>query len=345
MPKNNILIYGKYPVLEEVLHNAVPSGDFNFKFVSTITNVLDALKTDSYQLILYDTSSSVEELSELIKEIKKDDIYVDFISIVDETDIETAIECIKLGASDFITKPIDIEKVLIRIQVAIEKHNRTLKDHIYKRAIERRIKKKSIELWTKDEVIKKQFLGIMEALNNALQAKHQYTLGHSKRVGQLSKILAEKIALTEKDVREIHIGGVFHDIGKIGVEDFILNKPDKLTTEEFEKIKMHPIIGEEILKPITEMESLIAIVKHEHEKWNGTGYPDKIKGEKIPLGARIVALCDAFDSITTNRSYRKAEKVDFAIEEISKNAGTQFDPDIAKVFTEIMPKLQIDEQE
>jgi HD-GYP domain-containing protein (c-di-GMP phosphodiesterase class II) len=179
------------------------------------------------------------------------------------------------------------------------------------------------------------FLGTLHALTSAIDAKDSYTHGHSERVALLSRLLAEGSGLKGDLVERIYIAGLIHDVGKIGVPEAVLTNPGRLTKEEFDQIKLHPEIGAVILKDIRQMQDLIPGVLHHHERWDGGGYPHSLKGEDIPLMGRVIGLADAFDAMSSNRTYRQAMGLDDVLEEITACSGTQFDPDLAEVFLKL----------
>ncbi|MGM0606867.1 MAG: HD domain-containing phosphohydrolase [Candidatus Muiribacteriota bacterium] len=185
------------------------------------------------------------------------------------------------------------------------------------------------------------YLASIKVLANVLDAKDPYTHGHSERVMEYSVAIAVKLGLTDKDIKNIKFGALLHDIGKVGVDIGILNKPGRLTDEEYEIIKNHPFQGHEIIKPVKFLEDKFAAIRYHHERWDGGGYPDKLKGEGIPLEARIVALADTFDAMTSTRSYRKALDKEVAIGEIEKNSGTQFDPRVVEAFMKVVNKENV----
>ncbi|MDK2886651.1 MAG: hypothetical protein PWP54_1214 [Thermosipho sp. (in: thermotogales)] len=177
---------------------------------------------------------------------------------------------------------------------------------------------------------------IVLALVNALEAYDIYTRGHSERVALYATQIAEKMGLDKEIIRKIYWASLVHDIGKLNIPHEILNKPSKLTKEEYEIIKQHPIKGYQILKELEGLSNIAEIVKYHHERWDGKGYPEGLKGEEIPLEVKIIAVADSYDAMTTERPYRKALTKEEAIKELLKNAGTQFDPKVVEVFVQIL---------
>ena len=171
---------------------------------------------------------------------------------------------------------------------------------------------------------------IIECITCALDAKDPYTAGHSKRVSDMALVICQLIGLKEEDIEKIHIAAHLHEIGKIGVPDAVLNKTTRLDDKEWEQMKKHPAIGADILSKSQHLSELKSIVLCHHERFDGTGYPLGLKGEKIPVGARIIAICDSIDAMTSNRSYRKAHDFDFCYNEIEKNLNKMYDPVIGR---------------
>ena len=198
------------------------------------------------------------------------------------------------------------------------------------------IKRINKELSDTNEQLEKAYMESIETLRYTVEAKDPYTRGHSDRVSSYSVLIGEKLGLSDKDIRILRIGGLFHDIGKIGVPDAILLKDSNLSDDEYSQIKNHPTIGEHILSNATIFKDMIPIVKHHHERFDGRGYPSRLAGTDIPYFARIAAVADTFDAMTSKRSYRDPLPLQVVIDEIKKCSGTQFDPDIAKVFVEIL---------
>jgi HD-GYP domain-containing protein (c-di-GMP phosphodiesterase class II) len=183
------------------------------------------------------------------------------------------------------------------------------------------------------------YFSTVEALAAAIEAKDPYTRGHSKRVTQFGIVLAERFGVSDTELRTLQYGATLHDIGKIGIDEKILNKPGKLTPEEFEVIKHHPAIGERIIERVDFLQGARTVVRSHHERFDGTGYPDGLRDEEIPFLARVCCVADFYDALTSDRPYRRAFSVDTTIQYIKEGIGSMFDPVIAKEFLEMSPVL------
>jgi HD-GYP domain-containing protein (c-di-GMP phosphodiesterase class II) len=180
-------------------------------------------------------------------------------------------------------------------------------------------------------------MGLLHALTSAVDAKDTYTCGHSERVALLSRFIAQQMKLRDSEIEQIYMAGLLHDVGKIGVPEAVLQKPGRLTQEEFEQIKKHPEIGARILADVKQLKSVLPGVLYHHERYDGKGYPEGLAGEKIPLMGRIICMADCFDAMTSSRTYRKALPIEVAMSEIRRCSGTQFDPFLAEAFLRASP--------
>jgi HD-GYP domain-containing protein (c-di-GMP phosphodiesterase class II) len=183
--------------------------------------------------------------------------------------------------------------------------------------------------------LKDTFLNTVNTLAETIEKRDPYTGGHTRRVMDYSVSIAKTLKLSDRQIENIRLAAILHDIGKIGVRDSILLKNEKLSTEESNTIKMHPIYAEEILSPIKNLKDIIPGIKYHHERFDGQGYPERLKGDEIDIMARIIAVADAFDAMTSDRPYRKGLSTDVAMEELKKNLGTQFDPEVVRAFIKV----------
>jgi putative two-component system response regulator len=246
-------------------------------------------------------------------------------------EVATAVECLKLGALDYISKPVLIEEVRARVDKALEKRDLVLQNRFYQQHLETRVR----EL---DRRNKQSLINGVQMLVHALEAKDAYTSGHSSRVSRYAVKTAVQLGYTGDRLEQIRLGGELHDIGKIGTREDILNKPGPLTPDEFYQIKGHAALGERILAPfMSESPSVLRIVRSHHERIDGAGFPDGLAGDAIPHEARIVAVVDAFDAMTTNRAYRPSRTTLDAVDELRRCAGTHFDSDVVLAFLRAFP--------
>ena len=248
------------------------------------------------------------------------------IMLTGVAEVTTAIECLRIGAMDYIAKPAMIEEVGARIAKALEKRDLVLQNRHYQQTLESRVR----EL---DRRNRQSLINGVEMLVFALEAKDAYTSGHSLRVKEFAVKTAVQLGFAGDRLAQIELGSRLHDIGKIGTREAVLNKPGPLDAEEFEHIKLHAPLGERILQPfLSESPRVLGIVRSHHERMDGSGFPDGLAGENIPLEARIVAVADAYDAMTTNRAYRPSRGPADAVEELRRCSGAQFDEAVVQAF-------------
>jgi cyclic di-GMP phosphodiesterase len=318
------------PAVLAALGEGLAGEPYRVVAVTTPAEALAAARSASAELAIVDALLGVP--LEIAATLTKANSALGFMLIISEEQELLAVEATRKGAYDFIMRPIDAAKARFRVRVALEKHSRAIEERAYTVALEERVNGRTEEVLQNRERIKLQFINTIRALEKALQAKSVYTEGHSRRVAEKAVEVAKVMGVPREQIRHIELGALFHDIGKIGIRDDVLNKNGRLTELEYEHMKLHPIVAEQILSPIEELRPIVDIVKHEHERWDGKGYPDGLSREQIPLGARLIAIADAWDSMVYDRIYRKAMSHEAALAEIERNAGTQFCPQCAKVF-------------
>jgi putative two-component system response regulator len=248
------------------------------------------------------------------------------IMLTGVADVGTAVECLKLGALDYIAKPVVMDEVRARVDKALEKRQLVLQNRFYQKNLESRVR----EL---DRRNKESLINGVQTLVHALEAKDPYTSGHSSRVSRYAVKTAIQLGYIGELLQHIKLGAELHDIGKIGTREAVLNKPGPLTPDEFEHIKEHTLLGEKILAPfLSESAMALRIVRSHHERMDGAGFPDGLPGDAIPREARIVAVVDAFDAMTTNRAYRPSRTPSDAFDELRRCAGSHFDTEVVDAF-------------
>jgi response regulator RpfG family c-di-GMP phosphodiesterase len=248
------------------------------------------------------------------------------IMLTGMAEVDTAVECLKLGALDYISKPVMVDEVRVRLHQALEKRRLVLENRFYQQSLELRVR-------DLDRKNRASLINGVQTLVHALEAKDSYTSGHSSRVSRYAMNTGQLLGFADDALEHVRLGGELHDIGKIGTREDILNKPGPLTSEEFAHIKEHSALGEKILAPfLAQSPAVLRIVRSHHERIDGSGFPDALRGKQIPLEARIVAVADAFDAMTTNRAYRPQLGVPHAIDELRRCAGVHFDAEVVEAF-------------
>ncbi|MBQ2100318.1 MAG: response regulator [Lachnospiraceae bacterium] len=287
--------------------------------------LLDLLKDHRPNLILLDVRmpgmDGFETKSRLMA-MEEDVADIPVVFLTANDDIESEKKGLALGAIDFIRKPFVPEVLVMRVRRILDmvRLQRNLADEVEKKTKENQ----------------SLFIHVVQSLADAIDAKDSYTNGHSGRVAEYAREIAKRAGFNHREQSDIYMMGLLHDVGKIGVPDEVINKPGRLTDEEFEKIKKHPVIGSQILQNIEEMPSLATGARWHHERFDGTGYPDGLKGEEIPEAARIIAVADAYDAMTSYRSYRGVIPQEDVRREIERCSGTQFDPQFAQVMIKMI---------
>ncbi|MBD3349663.1 MAG: response regulator [Candidatus Eisenbacteria bacterium] len=286
----------------------------------------------SYECILSDINMPGMDGIELLRNIRVADSDVAVIMVTGAPDLDGALEAMRLGAYDHLCKPLNLDQLSLTVERAIEKKRLVEENREYQRNLESKVQERTKQLHEANEELRRLFMGSIKALAQALEAKDEYTQGHSERVSEIAIGIGRYLSLSEKDISDIWLAGLLHDIGKIGVREAVLNKPGKLNDEEWKSIQNHPVMAERILCPIEELTAVISIVRHHHERFDGSGYPDGLSGSDIPLGARILTVADAYDALTSRRPYRDALSVEDALSVLEDASGTQFDPVIVRAF-------------
>ena len=299
---------------------------YSFVGITDPIEAIERVKTEHFDLMLLDfimTPVHGDQVVEAIRKFNKD-LYI--LLLTGHKDLAPPLETIRrLDIQGYCEKSDKFDQLLLLIESGIKAISQM-----------NLIRKINLELKDTYDKLEKAYLESIETLRYTVEAKDTYTRGHSDRVSAYSVLLGEKLGLSEKELNDLKIGGLFHDIGKIGVPDSILLKDSKLTDDEYSEIKNHPAIGAHILSNATIFSDIIPIVKHHHERFDGFGYPGKLKGEEIPYLARITAVADAFDAMTSKRTYRNSLSLDVVKAELEKFKGTQFDPECANAFLDIL---------
>ena len=287
---------------------------------------------DTFSLAISDIKMPKMDGIEFLKKVKAIDPKMMVIMVTAYPEIEMAVEALRLGAYDFIIKPVDLDLVIFSVKKAFERKNLENEIELYHKNLERFVEERTAKLQEDNRTLKKAHLESVKVLAEAIDAKDPYTRGHSERVKRMSLRLALSLGLSEDKLEVLEYGALLHDIGKIGINDGVLQKSGSLSPEEYQSIQEHPLIGVKIVEGIEFFKDKIPMIRNHHEYFDGSGYPDGLIGEVIPLSPRIIAVADAFDAMTSLRPHRPAMPLEDVLVEMEKGKGRQFDPKILEIF-------------
>jgi putative two-component system response regulator len=348
--KNNakILIVDDEIRVREILSRKLGDDGYQCLTAPDGNTALKMLKADGVDLVLLDVMMPGKAGPEVLKEIKAryPDIAVLMVTAI--ADVQTAIGLMRMGAYDYIIKPVELSVLSVSLERALEKRNLIIQNRDYQLHLEQRVEEQT-------KKIRQSFLNSTTSLAYALEAKDKYTHGHSERVTEIAVAVAREMAAPKHMIEKVKLAGLLHDVGKIGISELILNKPGKLTADEFELVKAHCEVGERILSPIVEDKEILEMVRHHHERYDGKGYPDGLSGKQMTQGATIIAaaeaytdilsqgamalaVADAYDAMTSDRPYRPAMPPEAACSELVSGKGKQFAPIIVDIFMSLINK-------
>jgi len=296
---------------------------YDVKTATIGDDALKIVKETEIDCILLDIIMPQMDGIDLLNEIKKINSGIPVIMMSAVGTHDRVIKAFEKGAVDFIAKPFNIPQIKEAIKDAIAKRTTPITSG------------EGVSTIT-EKVLKQSYIDLLATMTKILEIKDRYTKGHSKRVKKYSIEIGQKLGLKDDELEIIEYAAMLHDIGKIAVSDVILSKPGRLNDEEWAAVKKHPAISSDILSSLKLLHAELPAVRHHHERFDGKGYPDGLKGEDIPLYARILALADAYDAMTSARPYREALSKEDAIQEIEKGKGSQFDPGLADIFLELI---------
>lgn len=299
---------------------------YQFTGVTDPVEAIERIRNEHFDLLLLDFLMTPYHGDQVVEEIRKFNKELYILLLTGHKDLAPPLETIKkLDIQGYCEKGDKFDQLLLLIESGIKSIKQM-----------REIKRINDELSDAKDQLERAYLESIQTLRYTVEAKDTYTRGHSDRVSEFAVLIGQKMGLSEAELKTLKIGGLFHDIGKIGIPDSILLKETRLSDDEYSEIKHHPSIGAHILSNATIFADIIPIVKHHHERYDGRGYPENLVGENIPLLARITTVADAFDAMSSRRTYRNNLDMETIKEEFRKNRGTQFDPKIDDIFLDIL---------
>src|SRR2546423_10666 len=314
-------------VLEEFL-----CADYECEAVGSAEEALALLGSNRFQLVISDIVMERMTGLEMIPHVRAQSPDTLVIVVSGSQTVESAVEAMRAGAFDYITKPFDLDHVALAVRRAIEHQRLLVAKRRYETYLERMIRQRTSELDRALDSLEDAYRMTLKALIKALETRDSETHGHSERVVAFSLRLGHELGLDEDQLRSLEFGSLLHDIGKIGVPDAVLRKPTRLTDEEWSEMRRHPLHGQQILSGIEFLEGAARVVAQHHEKWDGTGYPLGLRGEQIDLNARMFAVADAFDAITSDRVYRRGRSYEEAVAGPEAFSGRPFASDVLRAL-------------
>jgi response regulator RpfG family c-di-GMP phosphodiesterase len=321
-----ILVVEDEEAVRGAFHRFLKSRGYDVHVVESAEAGLQALSSERFTVALFDIHLPGMTGIEAVPAALTTDPELAVIMLTAVDDAMTATAALGRGATDYLVKPIELADLDGAVKRALHKRSLQIEQNRVERMIREEVALRTAELEKEKQALRDLTMSIARSLINAMEAKDLYLRGHSHRVAELGASIAEGLGLDADTVEHVRLAGQLHDVGKIGIRESVLNKPDKLTAEEFEHVKDHVRMGMEILAPLTHLDRVLGFVHDHHEHWDGGGYPRGLKGDAISIGGRVLAAADAFDAVTSRRAYREALTQAAAVEYLESHVGTLLDP-------------------
>ena len=335
MERKQVLLIDDDGQVREVLRQIFRAAGFECLLASNGAEGLSLFRSARPVLVVTDLKMPILDGIGVLTGIQEADPDAAVMVLTGAPDVKTAIDSLKLGAYDFIMKPVNVDELLIAAERALERRQLLLERRQYQQLLEQRVEEATHDLRRAYEQLQETYRATLETLGAALDSRDVGTEAHSRRVHGYAMATAQVYGVPTEDLVDLAHGVLLHDIGKIGIPDHILLKPGPLTPGEWETMRRHPEIGKRLIEKIPFLKGAVPIVYCHHERWDGTGYPQSLKGEEIPLGARIFMVVDAFDAMTFDRPYSKAIAFEAAKAEIERCGGSHFDPAVVQAFLRV----------
>jgi len=330
-----ILIVDDDASVRDVISVLLQEEGYECRTASSAEAALDIAAAEAPPLVISDMKMPGRDGIWLLEAFRERYSETAVIMLTGYGDTEAAVDCLRRGAVDYLLKPPKLTDLIRAIERALAKRRIELARKRYQKKLERKVRDRTGELRTALRNIQRTYQTTLLALVRALDAREHETSDHSQRVVKYTEHIAERLGLRGPELEEIGRGALLHDIGKIGVPDAVLLKPAKLTPEEWKEMRRHPDIGYDMIRSIEFLNTPAAIVLSHQERFDGRGYPRCLRGEEIHIGARIFAVADTLDAMTSDRPYRKGTTFENAVDEIERCAGSQFDPEVVRAFLDI----------
>jgi putative two-component system response regulator len=330
--KGKILVVDDEIYIQEILKSCLEDAGFECVTVGDAKAALSALASQSFDIAFTDIRMPGKQGTELLRDIKAayPEVVVLMITALDSAGM--AIESMRLGAYDYIVKPFNLDQVLVSTNRALDKRRLENASREYQKYLQQVADERAAET-------RRLFYSMTQVFIHLLDLKVPFNEGHSLRVAEKARYVARELRMTDDGVRKIYLAALLHDVGMILVEDILLIKQGGLTVDEQRRIQERTALADEVLRPILDDGEILKCIRHHREHYDGSGYPDHLKGNLIPLGARIIAVVEAFDAITIGRPYRLPRSPEEAIKELARCSQTQFDPQVVTVFADLYERI------
>jgi putative two-component system response regulator len=330
--KGQVLIVDDEIYIQEILKATLEDAGFECVTVSNAEAALSALASQNFDMAFTDIRMPGKQGTELLQDIKEayPNVVVLIITALDSASM--AIQSMHMGAYDYIIKPFNLDQVLVSANRALDKRRLETANRDYQRYLVQMADERAAET-------RRLFYSMTQVFIHLLDLKIPFNIGHALRVAEKSRYVARELKITEDGVRKVYLAALLHDVGMILVEDMLVHKQSILTAEEQQHIKERTALAEEVLRPILDDEEVLKYIRHNRERYDGSGYPGHLKGNLIPLGARIIAVVEAFDAMVVGRPYRIPRSPQEAIKELARCAQTQFDPQVVTVFADLYDRV------
>ncbi len=331
-----ILVVDDEDAIRSALKRYLTGRGYEVVTAATGAEALEALERRKITGMLLDVMLPDASGIDLVPQVMQLEPAIALLILTAVNDATAAALCMQRGATDYLTKPIDLEVLDRALQRALDRRHTRLEDQEINRWLKEEVAVKAAEVRLERANLERISVATLEALVNALEAKDPYLRGHSARVADMAATIAAEMSFTDEDIERVRTAGRLHDIGKIGIREEILNKQGPLTDEEFEHVKQHVVVGSQILAPLVHLKNVIQFVRSHHERWDGEGYPDRLAGDAIPFGARIIGAVEIYDALTTSRPYQEKMPPAMAVERMRDLLGTVLDPAVHQALETVV---------
>jgi putative two-component system response regulator len=331
--QTRILVVDDENALRNALVRFLSNQGFSVSAAGTGQEAIDLVGRESFEVMLLDIRMPGMSGIDVVPEVLHQDPDLAILMLSALTDATSAAICMQRGAIDYLTKPIELNDLSKAIARALRRRDTLMQSREISSWLKEEVQRRTQEIERERRKQQQLTVSTLEALVNALEAKHPWLSGHSARVAAFAATVAHHMELSDDEVENVRMAGRLHDLGKIGVRESVLNRGGRLSLEEYQHVKQHVLIGSQILAPLTHLGQIVAFVRGHHEHWDGSGYPDGLSGNDIPIGARIICAAELYDALTTTRPYQEKLAPEQAVERMRALSGTVLDPAVVDAVT------------